>query len=99
MYRFREWFERGKRRHERQLTLARMQNGQSGTVVELLGRGGMARRLGALGIRPGQRLTKIGSMLMRGPVTVQVGHARVAIGFGMANRIVMEPVEPPNDRP
>ena len=96
MYGFRGWFERGKRRPDRPLTLARMQTGQSGTVVELLGRGGMARRLGALGIRPGQRLTKVGSMFMRGPVTVQVGNARVAIGFGMANRIVMDPVEPSN---
>jgi len=97
MYRFRGRFGRRAARHEKRLTLARMQTGQNGIVVEVLGGGGMARRLGTLGIRPGQRLTKVGSMLMRGPVTVQVGNARVAVGFGMANRVVMEAEEPRND--
>ena len=99
MYRFGRRFGRRFRRDDGQLTLARMQTGQSGVVGEILGGGGMARRLGALGIRPGVRLTKVGSMLMRGPATVQVGNARVAIGFGMANRIVIAPGEPQNDMP
>jgi len=48
------------------------------------------RRLEALGIRPGMKVTKISSMLFRGPVTLRVGNAQVAIGFGMANRIIVE---------
>jgi len=43
-----------------------------------------------LGIRPGKKITKISSMLMRGPVTVQAGHTQIAIGFGMANKIFVE---------
>ena len=68
-----------------------MQNGQSGTVVEILGGRGMINRLSALGVRPGQRVTKVSSMFMRGAVTVQLGNAQVAIGHGMANRIIVEP--------
>jgi ferrous iron transport protein A len=64
--------------------------GQSGIVVEVLGGQGMINRLSALGIRPGKRVTKVNSMFMRGPVTVQVGNSRVAIGFGMAKRIVVD---------
>jgi Fe2+ transport system protein FeoA len=30
---------------------------------------------------------------MRGPVTVKVGNAQIAIGFGMANKIIVEPIE------
>ncbi len=50
----------------------------------------MVNRLSALGIRPGKRITKVGSMLMRGPVTIQVDRAQVAVGFGMASRIIVE---------
>jgi len=30
---------------------------------------------------------------MRGPVTIKIGNAQVAIGFGMANKIIVEPIE------
>ena len=72
------------------LTLARMPTGQGGMVVEIRGGHGLVNRLNALGIRPGRRLNKVGSMFMRGPVTVQVDRAQVAIGFGMASRIIVE---------
>jgi ferrous iron transport protein A len=52
-------------------------------------------RLSALGIIPGKRITKISATLMRGPVTVEVDRVRVAIGFGMANRIVVQLNEGP----
>jgi ferrous iron transport protein A len=74
----------------RSVPLSRMGAGQSGIVVEVLGGQGMINRLSALGIRPGKRVTKVNSMFMRGPVTVQVGNSRVAIGFGMAKRIVVD---------
>jgi ferrous iron transport protein A len=67
-----------------------MEAGQSGVVAKIQGGQGMINRLGALGIRPGRRVTKVSSMFMRGPVTVQVGNARVAIGFGMAKRIAVD---------
>jgi len=67
-----------------------MQSGQSGKVVEILGGRIATNRLSALGIRPGKRITKVSSMFMRGPVTVQVDRAQVAIGFRMANRIIVE---------
>lgn len=57
----------------------------------MLGHGqGSVRRLEALGIRPGKKVTKISSMLFRGPVTLRVDSTQVAIGFGMANRILVE---------
>ena len=73
-----------------QVTLARMQGGQSGTVVQIQGGHGLVDRLNALGIIPGKRITKISSMLMRGPVTIEVDRVEVAIGFGMANKVIVE---------
>ena len=67
-----------------------MQAGQSGKVVQIQGGQGLVNRLSGLGIRPGKKITKINSMLMRGPVTILVDRAQVAIGFGMANKIIVE---------
>ena len=74
----------------RQLTLRQMEIGQTGTVIGILGGRGLMRRLEALGIRPGKKVTKISSTLFRGPVTLRVDNAQVAVGFGMANRIIVE---------
>jgi ferrous iron transport protein A len=67
-----------------------MQSGQSGKVVEIQGGHGLINRLNALGVRPGKRITKVSSMLMRGPITLQSGNTRIAVGFGMANKIIVE---------
>jgi len=88
---------------KKQITVRQMQPGQSGIVVQILGghghhggRGhgghgyGFVDRLHSLGIRPGRRVTKVSGMFMRGPVTLQVGQAQVAIGFGMAGKILVE---------
>jgi len=74
----------------KQVNLRQMYPGQSGKVLRIDGGIGLVNRLSALGIRPGRKIIKISSMLMRGPVTVQLGGTRLAIGFGMANRILVE---------
>ena len=74
---------------EKQLPLSQMEAGQSGIVVQIQGGHGLINRLSALGIRPGKKVTKVSSMFMRGPVTVQAGNSQLAIGFGMANRILV----------
>jgi len=73
------------------MTLTQMQGGQSGTVVQIQGGRGLVNRLNALGVIPGKRITKISSMLMRGPVTIEVDRVQLAIGFGMANRVIVKP--------
>jgi ferrous iron transport protein A len=74
----------------KQVTLRQMQAGQSGIVAQIQGGHGLISRLSALGIRPGKKITKVGSMFMRGPVTVQLDSTQVAIGFGMANKVIVE---------
>ena len=74
------------------MSLTRMQSGQEGIIVRIEGGIGLANRLAALGIRLDKRVTKISSALMRGPVTIKVDRTQVAIGFGMANRIIVRPI-------
>jgi ferrous iron transport protein A len=73
------------------LTAAQMPTGRSATVVEILGGHGLVSRLDALGIRPGKRITKISAAFMRGPVVIRVDRAAVAVGFGMARKIIVRP--------
>lgn len=75
---------------KKQVPLSQIEAGKSVRIVQVEGGRGMINRLSALGIRPGQKVTKVSSMFMRGPVTIQVGNAQIAIGFGMAKRIVVE---------
>ncbi len=75
---------------KKQVSLNKMKNGQRGIVVDTLGGSGLIKRLNALGIRLGQKVTKISSIYMQGPVTIQVNNTQVAIGFGMAKKIIVE---------
>ncbi len=72
------------------ISLPMMRPGQSGRVVQIGGGAGMVNRLNAMGILPGRKITKVSSMLMRGPVTIQVDRVQVAIGFGMASKVLVE---------
>jgi ferrous iron transport protein A len=74
-----------------QITLAQMKQGQSGTVIQIKGGRHLVNRLNALGVMPGKKITKISSMLMRGPVTIEVDRVQVAMGFGMASKIIVKP--------
>ena len=73
-----------------QLTLAQMLAGQKGIVIAVLGGHGFVRRLEAMGLRTGKKVTKISSAFLRGPVTFKVDHTQVAVGFGLAQKILVE---------
>jgi len=70
--------------------LTQLEEGETGVVVGIHGGYGLAHRLECLGIRMGKKVTKVSSQLMRGPVTVRVGNCEVAIGFGMARKVLVE---------
>jgi ferrous iron transport protein A len=90
MHGFRHMFRHRFMPEGKLVTLTQMQAGQSGLVAQVQGGHRLINRLSALGIRPGRRITKASSMLMRGPITIQVDRAQVAIGFGMARRVIVE---------
>ena len=70
--------------------LTQLAEGESGVVVGIYGGHGLNQRLESLGIRVGKKVTKVSSQLMRGPVTLRVDNGQVAMGFGMASKIMVE---------
>lgn len=72
------------------VTLSEMGSGQTGRVAEVQGGRGMQTRLNAMGVRPGVPITKVSGQFLRGPIIARIGSTRIAIGFGMARRIIVE---------
>jgi len=73
--------------------LTQLEEGKGGVVVNIHGGYGLIRRLDSLGIRVGKKVTKISSQFMRGPITVRIDNSQVAIGFGMAKKIIVRVVK------
>lgn len=71
------------------IPLPLMQVGAEGEVVDVKGGWGMVKKLEAMGIRKGVKIKKLSAQPMRGPIFVQAGNTKVAIGFGMARRILI----------
>ena len=70
--------------------LTQLEEGESGRVVLVSGGHGLIRRLESLGIRVGKKVTKVSAQFMRGPVTVRIDGFQVALGFGMARKVLVE---------
>ncbi|MGE5280334.1 MAG: FeoA family protein [Deltaproteobacteria bacterium] len=76
------------------MTLNKVKKDHKVTILEVAA-GRMANaRLSSLGLRPGVMVTKISSFALRGPVAVRVGRSTVAIGHGMAEKIIVESSRP-----
>lgn len=72
------------------VSLVDMKSGESGVVVSLEGGHGFMDRVQNMGIRVGKEIKKTGAHFWRGPHTVLVDNFQVAIGFGMASKILVE---------
>jgi ferrous iron transport protein A len=72
------------------LPLGQMKMNQKGIIVQIAEGRGFNSRLAAMGIRIGNEVTKVSSMLMAGPIVVRVGNTEIALGFGMAQKIIVE---------
>ena len=70
--------------------LTAMKTGEIGEVIEIVGGGGIHRRLAALGLRHGVKVTKVSGAFARGPVVVRIGAAQVVLGFGVCSKVFVK---------
>jgi ferrous iron transport protein A len=75
------------------IPLTEMKRNQGGIVIELQGGRGMAARLNSMGLRPGVEVTKKTGQPLHGPVTLRFGGTELALGHGIARRILVEAQE------
>ena len=72
------------------IPLTHLKAGEKGIIVEIIGGRGIVNRLCSLGIIPGKVITKVSAMVMNGPVVVQIGNTQLAIGYGMAKKVLVK---------
>lgn len=71
-------------------SLVNMKPGQSGEIVGLQGGRGLMRNLEGMGIMTGCIIRVISMQIMRGPLIIAKGNTQVALGFGMAQKIMVK---------
>ncbi|MEM2878532.1 MAG: FeoA family protein [Candidatus Hadarchaeales archaeon] len=70
--------------------LTELREGETGEVIRIYGGSGLQERLAVLGIRIGKNVTMVASQPFHGPVVLKVDGNHVAIGHGMAWKILVE---------
>jgi len=79
-------------RIEETVPLTDLGRGDRCTVVLALGGHGMVRRLAEMGLTPGTEVTVVRSAPMHGPVEVSLRGVYLALGRGIASRVLVKPV-------
>lgn len=76
------------------MNATQLANGTMGRVIKLSGAGNLAAKLAAMGITPGTVIRKKSDSLLHGPIVIEKGPVQIAIGYGMAQKIMVEPLNP-----
>ena len=72
------------------MTLDKVKENQKVKVISISGGWGVRQRLGCLGIQPGDMITIKRSAIMQGPILIKIHGNQVALGRGVASRVLVE---------
>jgi ferrous iron transport protein A len=64
--------------------------GKKGVIAAINGGLGLNRKIDMIGIRVGMEIKVVSRQWMKGPVIIRVGNTEVAIGYRMANKILVK---------
>lgn len=71
------------------IDITQLNNGEKAKVIELFQNNNIARKLEAMGIIPGTIITKKSSILSKGPIIIEKGQTQLAIGYELAQNIIV----------
>jgi ferrous iron transport protein A len=72
------------------MSLTELKSGQKARIIEIQSGVSIKRKLESLGLRIGSCVVNVGNDFLKGPVIVQHGCTQIAIGRGMAKKIIVE---------
>ncbi len=72
------------------VSLVQMKADQKGKVTEILGGANLQSKLMNLGVYPGKEVAKLSHIGLRGPVVIKSGRSILALGHGIALKIMIE---------
>jgi len=75
------------------IPLDQVHENKKATVIDIQGGSGIRQRLSQMGIHPGDIITMVRYGALRGPLLIEIHGSQVALGRGIASRILVEKLE------
>ncbi|MCD5397876.1 FeoA domain-containing protein [candidate division NPL-UPA2 bacterium] len=75
---------------DKEVRLLELGRGKTAVIKQIKGGYGLERRLTSLGVRAGKAVRKVSSTPLKGPIVIEIGSARIAIGRRMAMKVFVE---------
>ena len=76
----------------KKISLVQLKPKHKGRVAEILGGANLQNRLMNMGIYKGREVMKLSYMGLKGPVVIKVGRGILALGHGIASKVIIEGV-------
>jgi ferrous iron transport protein A len=70
--------------------LDQVEENKKARVIDIQGGWGIRRRLEQMGIHPGDEVTVVRYGALKGPILIEIHGFQVALGRGIASRIIVE---------
>ncbi|MDD4908476.1 MAG: FeoA family protein [Candidatus Omnitrophica bacterium] len=74
----------------KKVSLIDLKADHKGKVLEISGGTNLQDRLMNLGVYKGKEITKLSHIGLRGPVVIKIGRSILALGHGVAAKIIVE---------
>jgi len=74
----------------KKISLAKLKANEKGRVMEISGGLNLQNRLMNMGVYRGKEITKLSHIGLRGPVVIKAGRSILALGHGVAAKIILE---------
>lgn len=74
----------------KRVSLIQLKANRKGRVVEVLGGTNLHHKLMHMGIFKGKEITKLSHIGLRGPVVIKSGRSILALGHGVAAKVILE---------
>lgn len=74
----------------KKISLVQIKVNQKAKVLEIQGGRALQNRFMSMGVYPGREIIKLSHFMLRGPVAIKVGRSVLALGYGMAKKVIVE---------
>jgi Fe2+ transport system protein FeoA len=74
----------------KKISLVQVKSDEKARVLEILGGSNLESKLLSMGVYKGKQVTKLSHIGLRGPVVIKSGRSILALGHGVAEKIIVE---------
>ena len=74
----------------KEVSLLQLKVGHKARVLNILGGNGLENKLMSMGVYKNKEVSKLSHIGLKGPVVIKVGRSILALGHGIAEKIIIE---------